>query len=408
MHILLLHQQFLPPDSFGSGRFNQFVDRWRSLGHDVTILASPVHYASGEKDSRYRASILSTEQTETGAEVLRPYVPELSFGSTLGRLTRYASFSLSATIAGVVKEIQPDVVLATSPPLTIGPPAAALSRIKGVPFVFEIRDLWPDFAVEMGKLENPFARRFAYGMESWLYDAADKISVLTPGYEEALTSKGVPRDKMIYAPTGSDLETFHPGAPPEGLRAELGWEDRTVFLYLGAHGQANHLDQVIEAAARLPESSDVLFSLVGDGPEKDRLVERAAGEEVDNVQFLDPVPRRRAADLLRAADVGLAVLKDVSGFRNVYPNKVYDSLASGKPVLLAIDGVVRDLVEGADAGVAVPPEAAEALAKEAQRLADQPSERKRMGRNAAELMRQEFDMRELADWYVRELELLVP
>jgi glycosyltransferase involved in cell wall biosynthesis len=298
----------------------------------------------------------------------------------------FLGWTLSAA-TGVLRAGPADVVVATSPPLVAALPGWLAARAKRARLVFEIRDLWPESAVTTGVLrEGSLLTRILYRLERWACRVADRVNVLTPAFRDDLVRRGLaPAEKIVFVPNGADLDLFRPGPRDNAARRELGWGNRFVVMYAGAHGRANALRQLLDAAERLRDRPDILVATVGDGPERAGLEEEARRRGLANVMFSGPQPKARMAELVNACDVGAAVLQDNPTFRTVYPNKVFDYMACGRPTLLAIDGVARQLVcEEARAGVFARPEDPDALAAAIRSLADDPEGRAAMGRRGLE------------------------
>ena len=246
-----------------------------------------------------------------------------------------------------------------------------------------MRDLHPESAITTGVIRDkaPLAR-LLYAIERWAYRSADRVNVLTPAFREDLLRRGVcPDEKILVVPNGADLDIFQPGPRENALRKELGWGDRFVVMYAGAHGRANAIGQLVETARRLRDRPDILIATVGDGPERARHEQVARESGLDNIMFCGAQPKARMKDVVNACDVGAAVLQDNPTFRTVYPNKVFDYMACARPTLLAIDGAARRLVcDEARAGVFATPEDPEAIAEAIRKLADDPQGRAEMGR----------------------------
>lgn len=398
MKILVVNQFHRMPGRGGMARVNDLARFWTEAGAEVVVLASTVDHASGEVPPDYRGRLLTSEVAD-GARVHRPWSLGISKASAVGRIARDASFALSAAASGILRRERPDVVLATSPPLFTGVAGVALARTLGVPLIFEVRDLWPDFAVEFGALRGTPARA-AYALEGAIYRRAAAVVAVTPVFARRIVEKGVPREKVHYIPNGADLDSFAPGLADAALRDELGWADRFVVLYAGVHGPSQALDQLVRAADLLRDAPDVLVSLIGEGDDKPRLKALAADLGLDNVQFLPQVSRERIPALLRAADVGAVMLKDVPGFRGVYPAKVFEVMACGRPTLLAAAGAVAELVAEAKAGLCVPPEAPERLAAAIRELRADPATALRMGKAGRAFVADRHDRRKLAREYL--------
>ncbi len=400
MHILVVHQYYLRPDEAGGSRWNEFARYWAAAGHRVTVLAGMVHYATGRKHPQYRRRLLVTEY-EKGVTVKRCHVSEAYNRSFAGRAWAYASFALSSTLAGLTLP-RPDVIVATSPPLTVGLTGIALAKWRRCPLVFEVRDLWPDFAIETGVLRSRAMIAIGYWLERISYRHARRINVLTPAFEQKLRDeKNVPAKKLCMIPNGADLDLIQPAPRDNTIRRKLNLSDKFVVTYVGAHGVANHLVQLLEAARILQhERPQVHLLLVGDGMQKPMLQQQAAQWRLQNVTFVPPVPKETIGQYLAASDVCTAVLKRLDGFKTVYPNKVFDYMAAQRPILLGIDGVARSLIEQADAGLFVQPENPHAFADAVKQLADHPDQAAQMGQHGRRYVAQHFSRKVLADNYL--------
>ena len=390
MKILVIHQFYLMPGQSGGSRFNEFARMWTEAGHQVTVIAGTVHYATGERPERYRGKWITREK-DGRVSVWRCHVPDTyrhphgpgSQGNFRGRMWAFFGFTLSAATAALL-ERDADVVIATSPPLIAPIPGwvAARLRRKSAQLIFEIRDLWPESAVTTGVLsERSPLTRLLYQLERWACRTADKINVLTPAFEEDLIRRGLAsHEKIVFVPNGADLAIFAPGPRDNLVRAQAGWDDRFVVLYCGAHGRANAVRQLLDAAERLRDRPDILIATVGDGPERRELNDEISRRGLTNVIMHGPQPKERMSEWVNACDVGAAVLQNNPTFKTVYPNKIFDYMACARPILLAIDGVARKLVcDDAQAGVFSPPEDGPALAETIRRLADAPQLRAELG-----------------------------
>ena len=348
MRILLIHQYYLEANQGGGSRFNEFTRYWREAGNEVTVVAGSVHYATGERSAGQRG-IVRDETTTDGVKVRRCYVSTTYNRSFLGRLWAYFSFMLSGTWAALTAGPH-DIVVATSPPLFAGVPGLIAAKVRRRPFIFEVRDLWPESAVDTGVLTNPLLIRLSFWLEALLYRHASAINALTPAFQRRLIeNKGVPADKVWLIPNGADLDLLTPGPKDNTVRRKLGLEDKYVVSYIGAHGVANHLMQMVETAEFLRDHTDIAFLLIGDGMEKPMLQEEVARRKLTNIHFVATQPKSAIGAYINASDVCCAVLKDVATFRTVYPNKVFDYMSCARPTIVAIDGVARELVEEAKA-----------------------------------------------------------
>lgn len=409
MRILLIHQFYLEKNDGGGSRWNEMTRIWAESGHEITVLAGMVHYASGKKNERYKGQFTSKEVFAPGITVVRSYVSEAYNVSFIGRLWAYFSFVISSIYAGIFRTgTQFDIILVTSPPLFVGVTAWVLSKVKNIPFVFEVRDLWPESAIDTGVLTNPLIIKVAYWVEGFLYRSAKAVNVLTPAFREKLINvKGVPADKLIYIPNAADFslsdhlaEQFDVGA----FREEHDLVGRFVITYVGAHGVANHLIQVVEAATLLqPTDPDVLFLLIGEGMEKAALKEVVRQRGLTNIRFIDAVPKTEVFRYILASDMGTSVLKKNDTFKTVYSNKTFDYMSCKKPVLLLIDGVSRALVEAAGCGQYVEPENPALLAEAVCNCKSNPVLLKQQGASGYAYAKHHFDRQVLANQYLDRL-----
>lgn len=400
MHILLIHQAFAALDEPGGTRHHELA-RYISEGdHRVTIIASPVSYLTGVAGGA-RIPWVERQEGGEGVTILRAYTYPALHRSFLHRLLSFFSFMFSSFIIGLgVRNV--DLVWGTSPPIFQGLTAWMLARLKRVPFLFEVRDLWPAFAIAVGVLRQPVLIKASQWLERFLYRHSDLLVVNSPGFIDYVRSRGGRRVELV--PNGSDPTMFDPRADGIEFRREHELLHKYVVLYAGAHGMSNDLDNLLDAANLLREENNIKIVLIGDGKEKPTLIRRAGDMDLGNVFFLPPLAKCDIPQALAAADACVAILRPVEMYKTVYPNKVFDYMAAGRPVILAIGGVIRDVVDGVGAGVAVPPGDAVALAAGIRRLFSDRQGGREMGKRGRDLIEREFDRRVLAGQMVRLME----
>lgn len=408
MKILLLHQYFLGENDPGGSRFNQFVKYWEELGHEITVVAGTVHYATGQKEEKYKGKWVVKEDYSENVKVVRTYVSEAYNKSFIGRLWGYFSFTISSLWAILFHVKKHDVIVVTSPPLFVGITGVLAKCFKRIPMVFEIRDLWPESAIDTGVLSNKLIIKIAYLVEKLSYCFANKINVLTPAFKQALISKkGIEEDKICFIPNGADLDIFQPGPKDNWVREKYNLEDKFVITYMGAHGVANHLESLLEVGKEFKQDEDIVILLIGDGMRKKDLVQKAKEENISNVLFVDSQPKHTIPDFCNASDICTAVLKKVDTFKTVYPNKVFDYMSCAKPILLGIDGVARELVEESGSGYYVDPEDPKSFADKIRELKSNPDLVRRLGESGLAFVRDQFSREALAEKYIEELEKVV-
>lgn len=386
MHILLIHQAFAALDQPGGTRHIEFARYLAARGHRVTIIASPVSYLTG-------GAAPAADGSVEGVRVLRAYTYNALHRSFVHRVLAFVSFMLSSFFLGL-RVRQVDLVWGTSPPIFQGITAWLLARLKGVPFLFEVRDLWPDFAVAVGVLRNRALIGMSYWLERFLYRRADRVMVNSPGYSAHVRARGARQVELI--PNGADAGMFDPSADGAAFRAAHAIGGRFAVLYAGAHGLSNDLGVVLQAANRLRGREQIVFVFVGDGKDKPLLQARAAEMDLPNVVWVPPVPKSGMPAALAAADACLAILKPLEWYKTTYPNKVFDYMAAGRPVVLAIDGVIREVIETAGCGVFAQPGDPDALAGAVAALAADRERARRMGAAGRAHVMAHFDRGKLA------------
>jgi glycosyltransferase involved in cell wall biosynthesis len=397
MHILLIHQAFATPHEAGGTRHFELARYLISKGHNISVLTGNVSYVSGSRMGGGTEEII-----EPGIVVHRVNASEHLHAGFMGRLWSLLSFMLKSFVAALRIE-NFDIVYGTSPPIFQGFTAYLISRVKRVPFVFEVRDLWPDFVVQVGAVKSPLFIYPAKWLEKFLYRKATAIIINSPAFLEHIMSKGIEEEKVSMVLNGVETSMFDPEARGESLREELGLEDKTIVLYAGAIGVSNDISTLLDAARNMRERREIVFLLVGGGNQRNAIEARLVGEGIDNVIMLPPVPKAEMPTIMAASDIGVAILKDVPMFKTVYPNKVFDYMAAGRAVLLAIDGVIRKVVEEAEAGVFVQPGNPEDIARGVLSLAEDADLREQMGRNGRKCVEECFERSEQAEQLERVL-----
>ena len=404
MNILLIHQYFLEDDDPGGSRWNEFSRIWTDQGHSVTVLGGMMHYNGKEKKPEYKGKYFVRKQ-QGAVTVYRCHVSEAYNKSFVGRLWGYFSFMFSAFYAGMFKvKGKFDVVIVTSPPLFVGATGYLISRLKRIPFVFEVRDLWPESAIDTGVLTNKLVIRLAYWVEAFIYRTATLINVLTPAFYTALRDKkGIPANKLIQISNAADFslsEKLLRDFDKDAFRHQHDLEGHFVITYVGAHGVANQLEQILDAGEALADTN-VLFLLIGQGMEKERLVKMASERKIKNVRFLDSVPKAEVFRYILASEMGASVLKRVDTFKTVYSNKTFDYMSCKKPILMAIDGVSRELVEDAQAGVYVEPENTSEYSRIIREYLNNPNRLQQEGESGYRFAKDNFDREVLAYKYLK-------
>ena len=391
MHILIIHQAFTTISEPGGTRHHEMARHFCKEGHRVTVLTGQVSYLTGrgKGDGRW----IQRETDEVGVDILRVYTYQGWHRSFFHRMLSFITFMLSSFLVGLnVKDV--DLIWGTTPPLFQVITAWILARLKRAVFLVEVRDLWPYFAVAVGVLKNPILIRFSEGLEGFLYHRADCVMVNSPGFVGHVRERGAQNIHLI--PNGVDINMFDPMATGESFREAHGLKDRFVVIYAGAHGMSNNLEVILHAADSLRENDSIQFLLIGDGKEKHKLEAQARDLQLEHVQFHPSVPKREMREVLASSQACIAILKPLEAFKTTYPNKVFDYMAAGRPVILAIDGVIRQVVKEAEAGIFVHPGDSDQLAQGILKLEQDRTLGRRMGMAGRRYVEKHFDRSVLA------------
>jgi glycosyltransferase involved in cell wall biosynthesis len=401
MHVAYIHQHFVPREGMSGTRSYELGQRLLRAGHRVTIVF-------GANDREHLSDGLTERVAQFTHEGLNLVCinTHYSYSFTFAqRILAFKRFADRATHA--VCELDADLVFATSTPLTVGIPGMKAAGRLGVPFVFEVRDLWPDIPIAVGVIRNPMLKWYLYRLERRIYFAADHIIALSPGIEDGVRRTGYPAGCITMIPNGSDLDLFQPTrAPLDDERFGPPEDFRLVFT--GAHGQANGLDAVMDAARELKRRgvNGIRFVFIGDGKLKAHLIERSRRENTAKLcSFVPSMPKPELARILPRMDAGLMILKNLPVFYyGTSPNKFFDYIAGGLPVLNNYPGWLADMITEHRLGQVVPPDDPQAFADAVLWLRDNPDERRAMGQRGRQLAEAQFSRDWLGTLFVSALE----
>jgi colanic acid biosynthesis glycosyl transferase WcaI len=377
MKILYVSQYFPPEMGAPAARVFELARAWVELGHQVTVLTGFPNHPTGIIPPEYRGQLLRREVV-AGIEVIRVPIYAAANQGYIKRIANYLSFGASASVVGPWVAERPDLVLATSPQFLTAVAGYWLARLHRVPFVFEVRDLWPRSIVAVGAMSaNAPAVKLLERIEMFLYRAATHIVVVTESFVDEIAGRGIAKAKLSVVTNGVDLDLFRPGARDEA-RSRLGLPAGFLATYVGTHGMAHGLGMLLDAAPRLAEQGVTLL-LVGEGAEKAALRERASREGLRNVIFWDQRPRDVIAQVYAAADACLVLLRKEQLFTTVIPSKIFEFMGAGRAIHTTVDGESRGIIERAGAGVFSPPEDVDAFVTTLGALAADPARRATMG-----------------------------
>lgn len=407
MRILYLTQYFNSPGEPGASRHFQHARLWARAGHDVRILTGNVNYKTGATAPLDPGKSYRLEQHPDGFRVYRIWAYSRFKGSFKKRLLYFASYAAHAAILGSGLD-RPDVVLASSTPLTVGLPGEFLARRFRVPFVFECRDIWPEAAVEAGVMTNPAWARRARSLANHLYHAADHMVTVTGRMKTQIATYGIPESEISVVPNGVDDWMI-----PESFRSRnplARFAGKFVCLYVGAHGIWNFLDQIVDAAVLLRDDPRLVFVFVGDGDHRAALERKALAHGLTNLHFLGAWPKEEAYAAMVHAQIGLITSTRTPAYLQILPNKIFDYLAAGLPAVTAAmeGGEMADVMQGSKGGWLCAPDDARSLADAIRTAADTTSDARRaMGEAGRAYVREHFWRPDLAARLLGTMESLV-
>ncbi len=401
---LFLTQYYPPEIGAPQVRLSSFARELRRLGHDVEVVTAMPNHPTGRVMDGYRRRIYLRE-TADGVTVRRTWIYAAT-GRGVRRLFNYGSFSVTCLL-GLVRSRRPDVIFVESPPPFLAVPAVLAGLIWRRPIVFNVADLWPDSAVDLGLLPEGELTRFLFWFEAWTYRRARWVNAVTEGIRDRLIDeKHVPANKVTFLPNGVDVDLFRPAPPDEEVLDAYGLRGRRALIYAGTVGYAQRLVTAVDAMAEVRRSHpDAVLVIVGDGSERADV--RAHADTVDPgaVRFIDPVPLAEVAHMFRASWAGLAILRDLPLLDGARPSKMFPVMASGIPVVYSGAGEGARLVTESGAGLDAAPENPAALAAVIRALLDDPDRAAAMGRRGRQLVEAEFSWGGLVRAWLAELGL---
>lgn len=400
MHFAILTQYYPPEIGAPQARLAEIAGYIVQAGHEVTILTAMPNYPTGKIHQGY-GGLLKREDKD-GTRIIRTFIYPTQKADMLRRLANYFSFVLSSAFFGTFTLKRPDYLLVESPPLFLGLSAFWLSRIKRARMIFNVSDLWPESAVSLGVIRRG---SLSYRVSAWLERFSYKRAWLVSGQSRTILSdinERFPDVRSFHLSNGVDTGMFSPERGTAAAREELAAGGDCVVFYGGLHGLAQGLDQVVDAAQALGELPGLRFVLVGDGPEKQNLIARAKAGGVSSVRFLDPRPKPQIPALVASADIIIVPLKMF--IPGAVPSKLYEAMASGRPVVLVASGEAAEIVQQHQAGIVVEPGDIEGLVKALKTLYEQPELRAEMGKNGRKAVQEHFDRSRIAARFIEYLE----
>ncbi|WP_420428678.1 glycosyltransferase family 4 protein [Kordiimonas sp.] len=401
MRILFITDNFPPEVNAPASRTFEHCKEWVRLGADVTVITCVPNFPQGKVFPGYRNKLIQKEEMD-GIHVVRVWSFIAANAGFTKRILDYVSFAMMAFWAGLFREV--DVIVATSPQFFTTCTGYVLSMLKRRPWVFELRDLWPESIVTVGAMEKGPSVRFLEWMEQFMYRNADLIVPVTDAFQQRLEDYGIDPEKLHVVTNGVDTTLFPACERNDELRKELGLQDKFLVGYIGTHGMAHNLEFVVDAMAKVDDPEIHIFCL-GGGARKSAVVEKVQALGLSNVTFHDPVAKEQVHYYLAALDAVLVPLRKSETFKTVIPSKIFEAAAMQKPILLGVDGLARKIVEGYKAGIYFEPENEVSFLKTLKRLKNNIELQEDLSAGGEKLA-SEYDRKKLAKKMIDRIELL--
>lgn len=400
MDILYISQYYPPEMGAPSARVSELSKYWVKFGNNVTVITGMPNHPDGIIHPTYKWEYFK-EERKFGVRVLRVLLYVTPNRGVIKRVISFLSFMVTSFIVGILKS-GTDVIIATSPQLFVGLSGLIIAKLKGKPFIFEVRDIWPQSAVELGVIRNRFIIAAMERLESLLYRKAAKIIVAVKGMDKIISGKNICSDKIYFIPNGIDAERFR-CEKRKILRGKSYLKDKFLVGYVGTIGMAHGLS-VIPRAARILEDTNIHFVIIGDGAERDNIADIIEREHLNNVTMLGKMPQETIPSVLSELDMGFVHLKDFPLMHNAVPSKIYEIMASGTPVLAGISGIGRKFIEENRLGYVFRQEDPENLAEVLRKIIREPAEKlSEMGSHSREIAFSGFSREDLAYKYLHYL-----
>jgi glycosyltransferase involved in cell wall biosynthesis len=397
MRITFISENFPPDTGAPQIRLYEVSRELINRGYEVEVLTAFPHHPEGIIPEEYKGKFYQFEHLD-GIPVHRSWIYPSEKGSFWKRLISYFSFTFSAFYS-VFKSQKADVIVCTSPPLFVGITGYFAAEFKKAKFVFNVADIWPESAVELGILKNKTFIRMAEVLENWLYKKSWKIATATEGILEYMVKKGKNRENVFLLPNGVNTETFSPREANEKWLEKLGFAGKKVFTFAGRVGYAQGLDSVLKAAKIVEgQDPDVRFLIIGDGPEKETLIKLKDDLKLTNLVFHDSVPVTEMPNIFSITDFSVVSLRNIELFKGARPSKIFPALASGVPVLYCGVGESAELIENNHCGIIAEPENPDDIAKKILECAAMDEqEYKQYSQSGRKLVEESFSWKSIVD-----------
>jgi glycosyltransferase involved in cell wall biosynthesis len=402
LRILILTHHFPPEVSAGASRFYEMAKIWIEAGHSVTVVACVPNHPAGVPYPGYKNKLWTRSNVE-GIDVIRVWTFLAPNRGVIRRALSFSSYLVSATAAAPFLPA-PDIVISTVPHFFCGLAGYSVSRFRRVPWLLDIRDLWPDSIVSVGAIRPGRIIRMLQTIERFCYRRASHIVSASRAYLPHFARANVASEKISVVTNGVNFDLFDKPVDPHAFRRLHNLEGKFVASYVGTHGLAHELDVILEAASRLRSRDNIAFVLVGDGSERQTLLERCRKMDLRNVLMLPQLPRDQIPLVWAATDAAIVTLRSTPLFELVIPSKMFEAMVMRRPIILGLRGEAQRIVEEGNCGVTFQPGNADDLAKQVLALAENPGLCEQFGENGYHLVRLEYDREKLASKYLEVIE----
>ncbi len=399
MHILFLTHYFPPEVNAPASRTYENAKRWVRAGHQVTVITCAPNHPNGIIYPGYQNRLWQWQERD-GIRILRVKTYLSANKGFAKRILNYLSYMVSATLFCSQTQ-KADVVVSTSPQFFCGLAGFFVSRTKRCPWVLEIRDLWPESIIAVGAVKNRWIIDLLEGVETWMYQGADRIVALTKAFKRHIAGRGVAPEKITVITNGADLEQFQTSPKENDFRAEQNLEGKVVSSYIGTHGMAHGLETIFNAAVLLKDKKEIVFLLVGDGAERERLLKQKAARGLTNVIMLAQQKKEKMPEIIAASDACMVLLRKADLFKTVIPSKLFEAMAMERAIILGVEGESREIIEEGACGICIEPENPQALADAVWALFENRAFTETLGKNGKAFVVNEYDREKLAETYLK-------
>jgi len=406
MKIAYLCQYYIPEPSAPSARISEFSKQWVLDGHQVTVITGMPNHPNGSILKQYKGKLTADENID-GVRVLRNWLYATPNRGVIKKTISHLSFMVSTVLLSLHRLNKIDILIASSPTFFSAFAGLFISRIRKVPFVFEVRDLWPAIFVELGILQHPFLIKILELLEMFLYSNADLIVTVTNSFRDRLIERGIESGKIIVIFNGAMVSIYRPGSKDRALVEELSLEDKFVVSYIGSHGISQGVNTIVNAAEILRLRSNIDFLLVGDGAMKKSIGQTIIDKKLSNVKMLPPQSKDLIPDFYRISDVCIVPLKNISLFDSFVPSKIFEIMACGIPIIASVVGEAKEILQRSQSAKIISPESAVELVTAIEWMFDNHQERSKMAESGRMFVCDHYDRSILAKNYISHLRSIV-